>query len=362
MKPFFHLFSCLALIAALFAAGCAGRPVAKVNGVPISQQDYQKGLEHGTGLSEEFQAGRIVLDTLIGIRLIEKEATQKNITVSEEELNKALEEYKKSIQVSTNVPFDEFLKKTGITLEDAKNRARLSVLLKKLVVSDMEIEEYFKAQGEKLNRPEQVTFWEALFLDQKGAADFRQSLQDKKQDFLAAAQAWQNSGKQIIAPPAGPKQTVPVDKLGEALGTTLKDALLGLQPGGFAEPKATEVDLPIDAQGNMRKFKVWAVVSLVSKDPAFVATLENTRDDIRQRLYLEKNYSGEVARYVNELKSRARIEILDPTYASLSEDYKKLAEIMPKPNIPEHVHGPGCGHDLPGGTEAAPAPPGTTAP
>jgi hypothetical protein len=121
-------------------------------------------------------------------------------------------------------------------------------------------------------------------------------------------------------------------------------------------------DLPIDAQGRTGKFKLWAVASLVSHEPAFVATLENSRDDIRQRLYLEKNYSGEVAQYVNGLKARARIEILDPTYSSLSADYKKLAEVMPKPNIPEHVHGPGCGHELPGETEAAPAPPGPTTP
>jgi hypothetical protein len=354
MKPFARLLFGLVLAAALFVAGCASRPVAKVDGTPISQESFYKGLEHGTGLSEEFQAGRAVLDTMIGITLIEKEAAKQNITVSPEELKQGLEEYKKSIQASTNLSLEDFLKKTGATQADVEARVKLSILLQRLIVSDLEIEEYFKAHTKDLNKPERVTFLEVLFPDQADAAGFRKQVQDKKQDIIATAQAWEKTGKHIAPPPEGVQRTVPVDRLAE-LGTTLKEALLALQPGEISQPKEIEIIVPVNSQqGSARKIKVWALASLVSHEPEVIATLDNSREKIRQQLYQQKSYSGQVANYANSLKSRARIEIINPAYASLADDYKELAKTMPKPNLPAHEHEQGQEPGAATGTEAAP--------
>jgi hypothetical protein len=340
MKALSRLLFASLLLAALFTAGCASPPVARVSGVPVTREEFTKALEQGIGLNEEFRAGRVVLDTLIGIQLIEKEAKQQGVEASDAELNAALEQYKKGLQASTNLPFDEFLKKSGVSLEDIKSRLKVSVLLRKLVVSDQEIEEYYKAHAQELNKPERVSFLQVLLPDEKAANAFRAQFVEKKQDLITSAQAWQKAGNQIFPPAEGVKRTLAVDKL-EELGKPLKAALLSLQPGAISKPLVYEATTSPDAQAKgIKKIKVWTLVLLESHDPAEATTLEKSRELIREQLFGMKSYTGEVARYLNSLKSRARIEILDPKYQSLTDDYKKLAEAAPKPQLPTDDHGP----------------------
>jgi hypothetical protein len=355
MKPLTRLWFASVLLVALFAAGCASPPVAKVDGISVTREEFSKSLEQGIGLNEEFRAGRIVLDTLIGIQLIEKEAKQKGVEASDAELNAALEEYKQNLLATAKLPFDQFLAKSGASLEDIKSRLRLSILLKKLVVSNQEIEEYYKAHAAELNKPERVTFLQVLLPDQKEATDFRKRFLEKPQDLFAFAQEWNGAGHQIFPPAEGATRTEAVADL-EKLGNPLKTALLSLQPGGVSEPFPYDATTSPQAQAKgIKKIKVWTLVLLKSHDPAESTTLEKSTEFIRQQLFAMKSYSGEVARYINTLKARARVEILDPKYKSLADDYKKLSEAMPKPQLP--APGPAGGAGSGPGPSPAPATP-----
>src|SRR3990172_9296623 len=139
----------LFLAAVLFAAGCgaSSKPVERINGEAITQDQFMKGLESGIGLTEQFTAGKRVLDTMISMKLVEKEAADKGVSVSDAELKKAMNDAKQSVKKMSGQSFEEYLKQMGAKEADLQAQLEFSILLKKLVVTKSDVEEYFKAHA-----------------------------------------------------------------------------------------------------------------------------------------------------------------------------------------------------------------------
>jgi len=292
--------------------------VAEVNGTPITRNDFMKGLEEGVGLSESFTAGRRVLDTMIGIQLVEKELKAQNITISDAELKKALEEAKQGIASSGGGTYEDFLKQAGISEADLTKQLRFNLALRKLVVTKSEMEEYFKAHPSAFN----IVKYYFLAFRTKAVADavYKETTEGKK-DFSAVARE-----KNMLKPgtKALPLNTISEEQAQQELPAAVVSALLSLKPGEVSNP-ITITNQPQAAPGQPAAppQEMWILLKVESHDAG--KTFADSEDEVASILFQQKSSAREVFKYINGLKAKAKVTILDPKYMSLQEEYRRLA-------------------------------------
>lgn len=112
--------------------------VAIVNGQPITRLSIIQQLEK--------QGGKQVLNVAVTKVLIEQEARQKSITVSQKEMDDELKKTETSL-AAQGQSLDQALATQGMTRNDYVDQVRLQLLLQKLVgknvaVSDKEVTDY----------------------------------------------------------------------------------------------------------------------------------------------------------------------------------------------------------------------------
>ena len=166
----------ITVFALLFAvsfvlSGCANKSiVAEVNGEKITKEEYDKYF-NSVKLSLENQYGQDiwntqyqgknaldvlkenVLDYMIMEKLQLQQAKKENITVSEEELNKKVDEEIKKLEdmFGGKDKLDEFFKSQGMTREDYKEGLRKQMIIDKLkdkltanvTITDQEVRKYY---------------------------------------------------------------------------------------------------------------------------------------------------------------------------------------------------------------------------
>ena len=96
----------------------------------------------------EKQNGRVALDGLIDDKLISNEAKKKNITITDEDINKKLDTIKSQIEASGGT-IDAALASAGLTMDDLKKQIILQLKLEKLLgdkinVTDEEVDKNIK--------------------------------------------------------------------------------------------------------------------------------------------------------------------------------------------------------------------------
>jgi parvulin-like peptidyl-prolyl isomerase len=116
---------------------------ATVNGQPISRLAVVKELEK--------QGGSDVLDTLINKKLIEKEAQDKNIKISSEEIDQEVKNYEEDFGVNGG-SLDQSLEAQGLTREYLREQIEIQKNLEKLLgeklnITDEEINAYLQDSG-----------------------------------------------------------------------------------------------------------------------------------------------------------------------------------------------------------------------
>ena len=118
---------------------------ALVNGQPISRLTVIHQLEQ--------QNGKRALDSLITQKLIEDEASKRNITVSQQEIDNQTKTIEKNIQ-SQGATLDQALAQQGMTRKDLTDQLRLQLLVNKMVgtpnVTDKEIADFIKTNQQQL--------------------------------------------------------------------------------------------------------------------------------------------------------------------------------------------------------------------
>jgi foldase protein PrsA len=115
---------------AVATIGCS-KTVATVNGEKITQAELNQRLMQ--------QAGKEVLDQLITERLILQEAKKRKINVSEKEIDKKIEEFKK--QFPDEKTFRNQLKENNMTLDFLKEQVKLQLILEKILKDEIKISE-----------------------------------------------------------------------------------------------------------------------------------------------------------------------------------------------------------------------------
>ena len=157
-------------------------PVATVNGVPISHQEFMRGLLT--------VAGPQVLATLIERLVVQQETTKRGITVSEDELNARLQSEKEPLTAQRTLPAESYQR----WFQAYRKRIELEMLREKVVegqvsITDGQLEEaYLRNQDvSPITEPESRRISFILVQDPDLALQIRKQLVDQPERFAELA-------------------------------------------------------------------------------------------------------------------------------------------------------------------------------
>lgn len=203
------LLSCLLMAALLEMVACTRRApdpreqvVARVNGEPISQQEFLLGFHQLKGEQDEIsqknpklmeQLKTRALNEIIIMNLIRREATKKQIRIAKEEVDSRLANWKDGYPPGG---FEEMLRKSSTTEDYLKKRIEDQLLIEKVTgalftsetrVSDEEMKKYYAEHQDEFYRQEKVHVYQIVVPTKEEAEKIRRDILDSKLTFESAA-------------------------------------------------------------------------------------------------------------------------------------------------------------------------------
>lgn len=170
-----RLLSLFVLFLLSVSAGCNSEPIVekvtpliRINDQEISKAEFlaafEKSLQKDQPLSgiEREELQRSFLVQLIDRELIHGEARRLNISITEAELESALQSYRQDYPGSS---FEAMLQERGLTLKFWREELKESLIMEKLLdqavysrvaITDLEVAAYFKDNHDQFDRPTQV--------------------------------------------------------------------------------------------------------------------------------------------------------------------------------------------------------------
>jgi foldase protein PrsA len=175
----------IAMILALSIAACTKEEiVAKVDDREITKEEFYDQLVS--------QNGKEVLNALIAEKIIEIEVEKQNIEITDEEIEKEIDEMKE--YYGGEDEFNNALTYFGYSLEDIKQNIVINLKLQKLLepyieITEEEMQDYFEANKSYLDEEEQVRASHIL-VDTKEIAEEVKSKLDNGADFAELAKEY----------------------------------------------------------------------------------------------------------------------------------------------------------------------------
>ncbi|HWR61455.1 MAG TPA: peptidylprolyl isomerase, partial [Clostridia bacterium] len=202
--------------------------VAKVNGEAITKDDLYENLKG--------QYGKDALDQLIAEKIIELELKKQNVTVSEEDTQKELQEM--ISQYGGQEQFDALLANYGYSMEDFTKNIVTNLKLKKLLepkitITEEEMKTYFEQNKDTFAVQEQVKASHILVDSEAKAKEVKDKLAAGG-DFAELAKEYSiDTGSSQSGGELGlfPRDTMVKE---------FEDAAFSLQPGTISEPVQTK--------------------------------------------------------------------------------------------------------------------------
>jgi len=278
------------LTVALTACGGGGGSVVTVNGQQISHADFDSKLEANP-------AARGVLQQMVTDSLIDGYAKDHNLTVSDDEINKLEDTYKKQFP---NGQFDELLKARGMTEDDVKNVLKRQIILDKAVggdikISDKQVQEYFNKNKAAFDTPDQARARHILVPDLKTAQKVEADLKGGK-DFAAEAKEFsQDPGSK--------------DKGGE-LGFFRRGQMVPpFEKYAFSAP-INQISPPIKSPFGDH------VIQVEERKMGEKGSLAKAHDQIVQQLRQQQE-APLIQPFLMQLQQKANIQVNDPKFQSV---------------------------------------------
>ena len=296
---------------ALGLSGCGNSPIAVVNGVRITESEFNERLIRN--------AGRETLQDMINRQLVKQMAEEAKITVSDEDLNKEVE------QIKAQIPPQEFqrvLTARNTTEEEWREALKLEMIRHKLErkdvkYADKDLKEFFERFKDRYAVPTLVSISEIVVGSKEDAEEVLAELKKDKGKFADLARTYSqapytraNGGKR---PPDMPLERVTPEPV--------KDAV--------AEMSVGEISSPIAAVGQ------WYIIKLDDKKAARKADWEKDKDRVKA------DYEGQnatpISRLIEEYVRQADVQIVDPRFQDLKEQYTPVPEKQPQfgPQAPQ---------------------------
>ncbi len=271
-------------------------PAAIVNGEEISMEAFQKRLNqrlefHRKNASkvDERELKNAVINEMISEKLLLAAAKEKGIEVKDEEVNKAIEDYKKR----NGKKLEEYLKKWNISEEEFKKEVRNQMMINRLIaqlvpedsIKEEDMKNYYKNAEKPLMKPERVEVKLIQIMDE-------------------------NEAKKAIEEI---KKGVDFDKLGEKLK---KEKKAVVSDYGWVQPRFFSGEIG-DALKNLKEGEVggpfkgkegYYILKIRKREQARPMTYEEAKKQIK-RILLNQRRQAMRAHIVQERKKKAKIEI-----------------------------------------------------
>ena len=298
----------LAGAAAVVSCGrCAGkpapgkvgpRPVAVVNGEPITREAVQRELAHvraagGEGESPDGILKHRILDDAVERTLLLQQARERSITVGQDQVERAL------LRLRAEYPgthFDDLLAQERLSQAELKMRLKEQLTIEKLIADEVfprvqlaeaEVERYYTEHAQEFEQPEQVHALQIVVRTQPEAQKLRDEVRRKPQSFGDVAR------RASIAPE----------------GTAGGD--LGWFGRGSGMPEVFDAcfKLPLNTVSEVTPSPYgFHVFKVVGRRPALRRAFAEARGLIHDRLLREKRARAQ-QEYLVTLRDRAKIQI-----------------------------------------------------
>ncbi len=332
MKISFRSFSTVIALAILLGSvalsGCNSKPTAaRVNGTAIDLSEVQQQMDaikkqqpsafEGTeGVKVEADYKGKILESLIQLELVKQAASDLGVKVADKEVNDYMAQLQ--TQYGGKKGLDEAMKQSGVTADQLKksiaNRLLRDAVIKKVykggAITDAEIATYYKKNLATFGSGPQVRAEHILLLE-KDQALGRQLLTKVKNggDFAALAKKYStDQGTKVKGGDLGwASPTTYVPEFAKAVG----------------EMKVGQARLVHSQFG-------WHVVKLLGTAPAKVKPLSEVKEQVRQMI-LQQKQSDAFAKYMEALKKKANVEIVDPEIKKAIDAAAKTTAPVPAP-------------------------------
>ncbi len=238
-----------------------GEVVAKIGEEEISKdQFYDRLLE---------MYGSQVLDSMITEKIVELEAKKAKISVTDEDVQKELD--KMIEQVGGEEMFNFQLAYSGYTMDQMKEELKnyltiVKILEPKIEITDEEINSYFEENKDRFAQEEEVQASHILVDDEETANKVKKLLDDGG-DFAALAKEYSKDGSAQSGGDLG------YFTKGEMV-QEFEDAAFSMEIGQVSEPVKSEYG--------------YHIIKVTDKKEAQEATLENSKDEIKDILRNQK--------------------------------------------------------------------------
>ncbi|WP_172370480.1 foldase protein PrsA [Sporosarcina jiandibaonis] len=273
------------LALAFVIAGCSnddgGEKVATVDGQKITKDELYDAMVK-TG-------GQEALSVLIDGKLIDLEVKDKNIKVSDKEVDDELATFVE--QTGGEEAFKSALEKSGMSEKEFKENIIEYLSLRKLLeprieITDEEIETYFEENKEQLDEAEQVQASHILVEDEKTAKEVKKKL-DAGEDFAKLAEEYSQD-------PSNASN-------GGELGYFGKGKMVPeFEEAAFAM-KVDEISDPVKTSHG------YHIIHVTDKKEAKEATLKDSKEQIKDAIF-EQKMQAEYEVLMGELKEKYKVE------------------------------------------------------
>jgi len=289
-------------------------PVALVNGVKISQKEYER--EVNLQLHQASQQGRQIpeamlpqikadiLNNLIDRELLYQESQKKNIAVNAEEVNNQIEKIKD--RFGNQAEFEKTIAEMGLSEADIKSEIEHNMAIRDLIdaqiitkieISEAETKAYYDNNPSLFKKPEQIKASHILIKVAPDATDMQ-----KAQSRIEMAKIQQKvKDGQDFATLAKEYSQGPSAENGGDLGffgrgqmvKPFEDVAFALKPGQVSEIVETRFG--------------YHLIKVADKTPASTMAYADVKERLKQHLKSQKIDQGARA-YIDSLKKDAKIE------------------------------------------------------
>lgn len=270
-------------------------------------EDYKRDYTGETLLRMLNEARQKLLNQLIEDRLVFQEAKNQKLEIDDSEIEAKIEEFKKRFK--SDQQMEDALQLEGLNLNDMRDRLRRQAMIQrlhdteirsKIVVSPIEIEEYYKehsnefANDERL-RVRSMTIKKDILLNEKGLTD---EIAKKKADELRnKTLSGENFGE--LARQYSEDTNAKNEGLGDwiergSMIAAIDEVIFTLKPG--------EVSPVIETQMGFHFFRVEERMESKKK------TLEEAREEIYAKIF-RKKFQEQFQEWMERLKRNAYVSI-----------------------------------------------------
>lgn len=281
--------------------------VAIVNNQVITMSDLRNryiSLQAEGGIKKEFrEVSRSILEQLIEEKLLLQEANHRNIKVTDEELNRALDSVRK--RFSSEEEFFKALKEANLSLEKLKENYRKRIMVQKLLrfeigdkiyVSLEEMENYYSSHLEDFTEPAQIKLRQILIrINPQG--DLKET--KEKVNFI-----WQKLQEgEDFALLAKKYSQGPAASEGGDVGLIVPSKL---QP----ELSSLVEKLQVGEMGKVQTKEGFHIVRVEMKKLPRVKSFSEVKEQIRGIIY-QRKFDQEFTQWMDELKKKAEITLVE---------------------------------------------------